>query len=364
MIRDAGPCARSDAVDIAAKLLDWYDREHRDLAWRARPGERADPYHVWLSEMMLQQTTVKAATPYFLAFVRRWPDVRALAQAPLDDVLAAWAGLGYYARARNLHKTARIIAAEYGGSFPDSATELLALPGIGPYTAAAIAAIAFGQPETVVDGNVERVVARLFALRDPLPGAKARLRELAATLTPNHRPGDFAQAMMDLGAGLCASRSPSCTRCPLLDDCAAAAKGIAAQLPMRTPKPERPTRRGAAFVALRADDHVLLRRRPETGLLGAMMEPPTSEWTARGVDRKRALADVPVPGAWRALSGQVSHTFTHFHLELDIYLGQIERGTPTPDCEAAAWRWVSRARLGEQALPSVMRKVLAHALKP
>jgi A/G-specific adenine glycosylase len=363
MIRAAGPSTRSDSVDIAARLLAWYDRERRDLAWRARPGERADPYHVWLSEMMLQQTTVKAVTPYFQQFVKRWPDVRALAQAPLDDVLAAWAGLGYYARARNLHKTAKIIAEEHAGVFPDSLSRLVALPGIGPYTGAAIAAIAFDRPETVVDGNVERVVARLFGVRDPLPGARPRLRELARELTPHYRPGDFAQAMMDLGAGLCASRSPSCTRCPLLDDCAAAAQGIAAQLPMRTPKPERPTRRGAAFVAHRGDDHVLLRRRPENGLLGAMMEPPTSAWTARGIARQQALADVPVPGNWRALSGRVSHTFSHFQLELDVYLGQIALSTPVPDDGASGWRWVARARLGEQALPSLMRKVLAHALK-
>jgi A/G-specific adenine glycosylase len=350
--------AQTHAVDIADKLLGWYDTARRDLPWRAPPGERADPYHVWLSEMMLQQTTVKAVGPYYREFLRRWPRVNDMAAAPLDDVLAAWAGLGYYARARNMHKTARIVAGELGGRFPRTAAELQKLPGIGPYTAAAIAAIAFHEPATVVDGNVERVVARLFAVREPLPGAKPNLRTLAETLTPRKRPGDFAQAMMDLGATICAPRTPVCTRCPLRAQCSAHAEGIAAMLPVRSPKAKRPERQGAAFVAVRGDGAVLLRRRPENGLLGGMMEPPTTEWRAEAWPQDEALEAAPVSAGWRALAAPVTHTFTHFHLSLDIYTAEMSARSAAP----APCVWVARPDLPGAALPSVMRKVLAAAL--
>jgi len=343
---------------IAHNLLRWYDAARRDLPWRAPPGKRADPYHVWLSEMMLQQTTVKAVAPYYVDFLRRWPRVSDMARAPLDDVLAAWAGLGYYARARNMHKTAKIVAEELGGKFPHAPSALQKLPGIGPYTAAAIAAIAFDQPATVVDGNVERVVARLFAVRVPLPGAKPRLRALAGTLTPQRRPGDFAQAMMDLGATICTPRSPACALCPLRSDCRAHAEGISPQLPARAPKPERPQRWGAAFVALRSDGHVLLRRRPENGLLGGMMEPPGTAWQGEKLSRAQALRDAPLAARWRRSPVPVTHTFTHFHLTLDVFAGQVGADTTAP----APCRWVATEALGETALPSVMRKALAAAL--
>jgi len=347
--------ARTRAVDIAGELLAWYDVARRDLPWRAPPGGRADPYHVWLSEMMLQQTTVKAVVPYCLTFLARWPRLEDLARAPLDDVLAAWAGLGYYARARNMHKTARIVAEDQGGDFPRSAAELVKLPGIGPYTAAAIAAIAFDQPETVVDGNVERVVARLFAVREPLPRAKTHLRSLAETLTPTERPGDFAQAMMDLGATICAPRTPACSRCPLRSGCDGFTVGLAAELPRREPRAERPQRLGAAFVAWRADSHVLLRRRPEKGLLGGMMEPPTTDWRTEPRSQAALLAGAPIAADWCRAPAPVTHTFTHFHLTLDVFTAGLPAGVPAP----AQCRWVAARDLPGEALPSVMRKVLA-----
>jgi len=344
---------------MAHIMLRWYDEARRDLPWRAPPGERADPYHVWLSEMMLQQTTVTAVGPYYREFLRRWPCVGDMARASLDDVLAAWAGLGYYARARNMHKTAKIVANALGGRFPDDPSALEKLPGIGPYTAAAVAAIAFDKPVTVVDGNVERVVARLFAVRDTLPEAKPKLRALAETLTPQRRPGDFAQAMMDLGATICTPRSPACVLCPVRDHCCAHAEGVAAQLPARAPKPHRPQRRGAAFVALRTDGYVLLRRRSETGLLGGMMEPPGTEWLAQAPTQAAALRQAPLRARWRRLPAPVTHTFTHFHLTLDVFAGKVGADTPAPD----SCRWVATDALGEAALPSVMRKVLAAALE-
>jgi A/G-specific adenine glycosylase len=356
-LRPAGP-------DTVAALLDWYDHERRELPWRAAPGRRAAAYEVWLSEIMLQQTTVKAVIPYYQRFLARWPNVAALAAADRDDVLAAWAGLGYYARARKLHECAVVVANERGGRFPRSSSGLIELPGIGPYTAAAIAAIAFNEAVTPVDGNVERVTARLFAVRQPLPPAKGELRRLAATLTPAARPGDFAQAMMDLGATVCTPKSPSCLVCPLQPDCAANAKGIEASLPARLARPERPVRFGHAFLALREDGHVLLRRRADEGLLGGMMEIPSTPWAEGSSSLIGAARVAPVRGDWWRVPGEVIHTFTHFRLELAVH-----RALLPVDAELTFWaepercQWVHRRDLGRAALPSVMRKVIAHALK-
>jgi len=345
---------QTDPQALTARLLDWYDRHARTLPWRAPPGMRADPYRVWLSEIMLQQTTVVTVAPYFDDFVARWPRVADLAAADLDDVLRAWAGLGYYARARNLHKCAQVVADDHGGQFPESEAALRELPGIGPYTAAAIAAIAFDRPATPVDGNVERVMARLYAVTPPLPGSKAVLKELAAAHTPAQRPGDAAQAMMDLGATVCTPRNPRCAVCPWADACAARAQGIAQDLPARTPKPERPTRRGVAFWAVRSDGAVLLLKRPTRGLLGGMMEVPSSDW----LDELPGDAEAQAPFAadWRLLPGVVRHTFTHFHLEL------VVMAAAAPEDVDATGRWVVPDALSDEALPSVMRKVVRHAL--
>ncbi len=342
---------------INQALLGWYDRHRRDLPWRAKASQAADPYGVWLSEIMLQQTVVKTVIPYFLDFLKRWPTVRDLAEADREDVLKAWAGLGYYARARNLHACAQAVAALPGGSFPSTEAGLLALPGIGPYTAAAIAAIAFDRATMPVDGNIERVVARLFAVEEPMPRAKRRIAELARSLTPKRRAGDFAQAMMDLGATVCTPAKPRCILCPLAEPCRARARGIAETLPARAPKPERPTRHGIVYFATRADGSVLLRKRPERGLLGGMTELPTTDWRreAYPVDQMMALA--PAPAAWRRLPGLVKHTFTHFHLELTVATARIA------EPQLVSGSWIAIERLGEEALPSVMRKVVDHALK-
>jgi A/G-specific adenine glycosylase len=343
-------------------LLAWYDRHRRTLPWRAARGEQADPYRVWLSEIMLQQTTVRAVAPYYARFLARWNDVRALAAAPLDDVLKAWAGLGYYARARNLHACARAVVERHGGKFPVSEAELRDLPGIGDYTAAAIAAIAFDASASPVDGNIERVIARLYAVDAPLPAAKPELRRLARTLTPPTRAGDFAQAMMDLGATICTPKNPACAFCPWSECCTARVRGDAETFPRRTAKREGDLRRGAAFVARRADDHVLVRSRPAKGLLGGMTEVPTTEWSKDFADRG-ALPQAPrFAGhrriAWRRTIGVVRHVFTHFPLELSVYVGEVPKHTPAP----RGTRWVALADLGGEALPSLMRKVIAHAL--
>ncbi len=346
-------------------LLAWYDRHRRALPWRAAPGKRADPYRVWLSEIMLQQTTVKTVAPYYARFLARWDDAGALAAAPLEEVLKAWAGLGYYARARNLHACARAVVERHGGEFPASEAELRALPGIGPYTAAAIAAIAFDAPASPVDGNIERVMTRLFAVAQPLPGVKPELRRLARQLTPKNRAGDFAQAMMDLGATICTPKKPACALCPWNDSCAARKRGDAETLPRRTAKREGALRRGAAFVARRADGFLLVRTRPAKGLLGGMSEVPTTQWV-RDFDNGKALESVPRfaltrpsrRAAWRRLPGVVRHAFTHFPLELTVYLAELPARTSAP----AGTRWVALSKLGGEALPSLMRKVVVHAL--
>jgi A/G-specific adenine glycosylase len=349
---------------VARRLLAWYDGSRRALPWRSGPGETADPYRVWLSEVMLQQTTVKAVLPYFERFTRRWPTVGALAAADLDEVLAAWAGLGYYARARNMHRCAKAVVERHGGRFPESEAELLELPGIGPYTAAAIAAIAFGHRATPVDGNVERVVARLHALTDPLPGAKGELRRLAAGLTPARRAGDFAQAMMDLGATVCTPAKPSCLMCPLAADCQGRAEGIAAALPTKAGKALRPSRFGVAFLALSEDGHVLLRKRAEAGLLAGMMEVPSTEWIEEWISADLALQAAPLRADWWAVPGSVTHVFTHFRLELMVFRAIVPAGAAlTFWADGPRCRWVARSALPREALPSLMRKVLAHGMR-
>jgi A/G-specific adenine glycosylase len=343
---------------IAARLVAWYDRHHRELPWRTTPGEamrglRPDPYRVWLSEIMLQQTTVEAVKPYFRAFTERWPDVKALAAADPDDIMKAWAGLGYYSRARNLRKCAELVAGTLGGRFPDTVGGLAKLPGIGAYTAAAIAAIAFDRPAAVVDGNVERVIARLDAMEVPLPDAKPAIRAAVEELVPDERPGDFAQAMMDLGATICTPKRPSCMICPLNADCRALSLGDPERFPLREAKPERPGRIGAAFVAVRGDGSVLLRKRKEDGLLGGMAEVPGSDWTARRDGATDADA-APFPANWR-LAGRVQHVFTHFALDLTVWRADV------PELAAPeGWWWSNDIRA--EALPTVMKKAIEVAI--
>jgi A/G-specific adenine glycosylase len=349
------------AVDLASNLLAWYDRHRRTLPWRARPGETPDPYRVWLSEIMLQQTTVKAVAPYFARFVARWPTVAALAAAKLDDVLKLWAGLGYYARARNLHACAQAVVERHGGSFPRAEAELAELPGVGPYTAAAIAAIAFDVPAAAVDGNAERVLARLFSVTQELPAAKPELRRLAQRLVPAQRAGDFAQALMDLGATICTPKKPACALCPWNECCAARRRGDPETFPVKAPKKEGRLRRGAAFVVVRADGSVLVRTRAAEGLLGGMTEVPTTEWT-HDFDAAAALAQAPsiarVAPRWRRLPGVVTHVFTHFPLELVVYAAEVPANARAP----RGARFISRSDLPGEAFPNLMRKVLAHAL--
>lgn len=343
----------------ARKLLAWYDRHRRDLPWRGAPGAPVDPYAVWLSEIMLQQTTVAAVKPYFEKFLSLWPRVEDLAAADRDAVLAAWAGLGYYSRARNLHACARVIVSDWGGRFPDREKDLLTLPGIGAYTAAAIAAIAFGEPVAVVDGNVERVITRQFALETPLPRVKTEVREKTALILSKSRPGDFAQAMMDLGATLCTPRSPDCRACPWAATCRAHAMGAEERFPVKPPKKEKPVRRGIAWRVEREDGAVLLEQRPEKGLLAAMWQPPTNEWEAVSATtafaRKKVEEGAPVNITWERVPGLVTHTFTHFHLELAVFHGAALKGE-----NPRRGRFVAPHELENHALPTVMKKILIH----
>lgn len=340
---------------IAAPLLDWYDRHGRELPWRSKTGPAA-AYHVWLSEIMLQQTTVAAVGPYFEKFLAKWPRLADLADASLDDVLTAWAGLGYYSRARNLHKCAGVVMTDYDGRFPQTEAELLKLPGIGPYTAAAMAAIAFDRPANVVDGNVERVMARFGAFGKPIRDIKGELKSFASGFVPTDRPGDYAQALMDLGATICTPRNPSCLLCPIEVFCEARKQGLADQLPAKVEKAPRPTRRGAAFWLQRKDGAVLLRRRPPKGLLGGMMEVPSSDWIKDGaMDGDEVFSQAPANVSWQRQDGMVEHTFTHFHLQLAVYTATM-KGRSKPDGE-----WVAIEDLDGQALPTVMKKIIRHA---
>ncbi len=334
----------------ASDLLDWYDAHARELPWRVSPADRRagvvpDPYRVWLSEIMLQQTTVAAVREYFLKFTGLWPSVSDLAAAPDERVMAEWAGLGYYARARNLLKCARAVVARHGGQFPDTREDLLTLPGIGPYTASAIASIAFDRAETVVDGNVERVMARLHAVETPLPRAKPELTALAAELTPDVRPGDYAQAVMDLGATICTPKSPACGICPWMSGCAARELGIQAQLPAKEAKKPKPVRFGYVYLGRRADGAWLLERRPEKGLLGGMLGWPGSDWSEAPVE------DPPVNAEWRDLSAEVRHTFTHFHLRLAVRIADLPQSA-----DPERGHFVAKEDFRPSALPTVMRK--------
>lgn len=337
--------------DLSEDLLAWYDVHARDMPWRVAPtkskaGVRPDPYFIWMSEVMLQQTTVAAVKEYFRKFTTLWPTVQDLAAAQDADVMAAWAGLGYYARARNLLKCARVVVAEHGGRFPDTYDELLTLPGVGPYTAAAVAAIAFNQQATVLDGNVERVMARLYDVHDPLPGVKPKLMALATSHTPADRPGDYAQAVMDLGATICTPRNPACGICQWKDPCKARAAGTAAELPKKTPKKKTPIRLGYAYVARREDGAWLLETRPESGLLGGMLAFPCSDWS----DDPRPAP--PISANWDDTGQEARHTFTHFHLRLKIM-------TATLGLQAQPDRghFVAHHDFSPSALPTAMRKV-------
>ena len=333
-------------------MLAWYDHNRRVLPWRAAPGETPDPYRVWLSEVMLQQTTVSAAIPYFQGFVRRFPTVEALAAASLEDVLAAWAGLGYYARARNLHACARLVVSL--GGFPHSAPALRSLPGIGAYTATAIAAIAFGVPGVPVDGNVERVMARLLAIEEPLSAAKSAIRAAAEALgaTPEAaaRPSDFAQALFDLGATICTPAAPACALCPWMGSCAARQRGIQANLPRKAPRPARPLRYGAHFMLADTAGRILLRRRPPSGLLGGMAELPGTAWRPEPWPERDALIHAPMPAPWRS-AGEVRHVFTHFELRIGVYAATV------PNIRSEGFL-CPREELDDAGLPSVMRKCL------
>ncbi|WP_068298722.1 A/G-specific adenine glycosylase [Pararhodobacter sp. CCB-MM2] len=342
----------SESTEFAPALLRWYDAAARVLPWRTGPADRAagvvpDPYRVWLSEIMLQQTTVASVKGYFHRFTERWPTVDALAAAEDAEVMAEWAGLGYYARARNLIACARVVAQR--GSFPDTLDGLRALPGVGAYTAAAVASIAFDRAETVVDGNVERVTARVFAVTEPMPKVKPKLAKLAEVLTPQTRPGDFAQAMMDLGATICTPRNPRCVECPVAGFCKGLEQGIASELPKKLAKAPKPTRRGFAYVALRPDGAPLLETRPPKGLLGGMPGWPGSDWSEVPQPAPPLAAD------WIELPGLVKHTFTHFHLELTVLMAHVPDGA---NPEVGDFR----PGFDPDALPTLMRKVHDHAV--
>lgn len=336
--------------DFRERILNWYDRNHRKMPWRAPPGKRPDPYHEWLSEIMLQQTTVNAVIPYFIKFIGKWPKVQNLAEAPAEEVMKEWAGLGYYARARNLHACAKVVAYERGGKFPQNIEGLKKLPGIGDYTANAIVAIAFDKPATVVDGNVERVIARYFAVKEPLPASKPKLKALAHTLSDGQteRPGDFAQGMMELGATICTPQSPKCMMCPVNETCAARREGIAAELPYKAKKETRPQRSGYVYWIEDSRGRVLLHRRPDKGLLGGMAALPTSEWTESEAQHLALLKDVE----FKPLKAEVLHSFTHFDLRLAPHTYKVKKALALPE----GYYWQEKKTLADAGFPTVFKK--------
>jgi len=338
-------------------LLAWYDKEKRTLPWRIRPEDRtagavADPYKIWLSEIMCQQTTTKAASAYWHKFLKLWPKIDNLASAPRDDILTAWAGLGYYARARNLHKCAQLICSEYNGAFPDTEAELLRLPGVGPYSAAAIAGICYGEATNVVDGNVERVISRMFCVETLLPKAKPKIRVLASSLADASRPGDYAQALMDLGAHICKPKNPKCEICPWSFACEASISGNMENYPRRRPKPARPVRYGAAFF-IKNNSCIWLRKRSENGLLGGMVELPGTDWTSNKPSIDVWLSQAPIKSNWHCIDGSVKHVFTHFTLYLTVFTACADE----ENFEISA----NLNKINDYALPSLMRKAISLA---
>lgn len=343
----------------AQALLKWYDRHQRILPWRALRDITPDPYHVWLSEIMLQQTTVAAVGPYYQRFLKRWPTLKDLAKASIDEVRQMWAGLGYYRRAQSLHDCAILVCAKYDGVFPQSEAELLELPGFGPYTAAAVASIAFDKRANVVDGNVERVISRLFAIQTPLPQAKAEIRKAAFSLLPTSRHGDYAQALMDLGATICTPRNPKCDLCPWIKACQAHALGVQQELPRKIKAKTRPIRRAIAFVLTNAEGKILLRRRSNPGLLGGMMEVPSTTWNEGAMpDLSDMHRQAPVLAKWTLLPGKVKHVFSHFQFEVAVATASLKGKQMSRKLSGL---WVAPAELKDHALPSVMIKIVRHA---
>jgi A/G-specific adenine glycosylase len=362
--RRPSPRQKSSAVPetslspIAHDLLGWYDVHQRALPWRATHGAPPNPYHVWLSEIMLQQTTVAAVKPYYEKFIALFPTVTAMADAHQEEIMRAWAGLGYYSRARNLHACAQHVVSAFQGQFPDTYEDLKALPGIGDYTAAAILTIAFGKRAIVIDGNVERVVSRLERIDIELPKSKPLIRSFLEPITPHIRPGDFAQSMMDLGATICTPRSPSCGLCPLKRHCRSAHREDVETFPRKAPKKSRPKRYGHAFLVTRADNTILLRTRSEKGLLGGMSEVPTTPWTDRNMEASPESL-IPIKGRWQTVAEPVRHVFTHFELELTVHVAQVNSDQPAP----SDMRFTALADLAQEALPSVMTKVIKTGLE-
>ena len=346
---------------IAERLLTWYDQNRRVLPWRAGPGEAPDPYRVWLSEIMLQQTTVATVMPYFQTFITRWPTITDLARAHLDEILTEWAGLGYYARARNLHKCAQIIVKMGGGAFPTDVKALRKLPGIGHYTAAALSAIAFGQRAITVDSNVERLIARLFAITEPPPIARSQIHIMVDMFMPSQRCSDFVQAAMDLGAMLCTSRKPTCMLCPLQTYCTGYKQGLVESLPVKRihRSHEKPTRYGIVFLAISQKGAILLCRRPYKGLLGGMMGMPSTSWRERPWELEEAIETAAPQGywSWKIIPGNIKHNFTHFKLDLRVVYG--EEISPS----AITGTWVTPEKVRTKPLPSVMHKALMHGFR-
>ena len=332
------------------KILTWYDKHRRAMPWRALKGQKANPYHVWMSEIMLQQTTVVTVGPYFQKFIERWPTIHDLAKAERDDVMHEWAGLGYYARARNLHKCAQVVSKELAGRFPNNQEELKKLPGIGDYTSAAIAAIAFDKPANVVDGNIERIMARIHAVTEPMPDSKKKLKELAGRFADNqnNRPGDYAQALMDLGATICTPKSPKCVLCPVNRMCTAKEQGIAEELPTKKPKGEKPQKHGHVYWISNDNDEVLFIRRDEKEMLGGMLGLPTTEWI-------KTTRRTKVQKGFKKTKLTVFHSFTHFDLKLDIYTAKHENGTIPPEKDPI---WVAFSKVDELGLPTLFSKVV------
>lgn len=347
--------AKANASPFANRLLAWYDVHAREMPWRTPPhdhaqGVRTDPYHVWLSEVMLQQTQVATVKEYFLKFIRIWPTVFDLAKADQEDVLKAWAGLGYYSRARNLKKCADVVVADYEGNFPHTFEALKTLPGIGDYTASAIASIAFDEPVAVVDGNVERVISRHQCIKDFFPQAKAQTKVLLDGMLDTKKPGEFAQATMDLGATICTPKRPACSLCPVNEDCKGFKNGNAELFPYKQPKAQKPTRKGAAFVMFNPAGDIYLCKRKDTGLLASMTQVPTNDWTSNQ-DGNTDTSEAPINALWQK-AGIAKHTFTHFHLELTVWVAhQINHSFDN------GW-WCARNCIKDEALPKIMHKVI------